>query len=453
MAKSLEQKLCARSFGYSCLRNLLVRPALFLYYKKVHVAGAKEVPDTGPVIFAPNHQNALMDALAVLCTKDRQPVFVARADIFQKPLVISLLNYFRILPIYRKRDGGSSSDNNQETFDIIPKVLQQNYAVGFMPEGTHSELKRLRMLQKGVFRLAMQAQEKHGSSPMVKIVPVGLEYTDNSVFRGDALIIYGKPIEASDFYDLYAANPAKAFKQMQDRLMAKMRELMIDITSEKYYSEIDFLRVMHQDAAVLRLGLKRGNAEHQLLAQQTTIAALQRHEQSQPDEMEALCANVRKYLSIIQKHQLDDWTIARHPFCKAETLGRCLLLALGSPLWLLGMIFNYLPYMASNAATRKVKDPQFVSSVQYVVAMLIFPLFYIIALALMLAFIPCIWGKIVMPLLMIPSGLFAWEFFLSAKKLFARFRMLFTRCGDNPEVQEAIRLRKVIVEKLTEVVK
>ena len=130
MAKTLEQKLCNRSWGYDFVRNVFVRPELYFFYRKIDVIGAKNVPDTGPVIFTPNHQNALMDALMVLCTRNRQPVFIARADIFKKPLIIAILHFLRILPVYRKRDGGNSSDNNQETFDMILKVLHSRQAVG-----------------------------------------------------------------------------------------------------------------------------------------------------------------------------------------------------------------------------------------------------------------------------------------------------------------------------------
>ena len=113
MSNNLEQKLSKRSLGYSFVRNIIVRPTFYLFYRRVSVFGAKNVPDRGPVIFTPNHQNALMDALAILCTKDRQPLFVARADIFQSQPIISILHFLRMLPIFRKRDGGSSSDNNQ----------------------------------------------------------------------------------------------------------------------------------------------------------------------------------------------------------------------------------------------------------------------------------------------------------------------------------------------------
>ena len=452
MAKTLEQKLCSRSFGYTLLRSFLVRPALHLFYRKVDVIGAKTVPDTGPVIFAPNHQNALMDALSVLCAKDRQPVFVARADIFQKPLIIDILHFLRILPIYRKRDGGDSSDNNQETFDIILKVLHSGQTVGIMPEGTHNEIKRLRMLQKGVFRLAMMAQEKCGNSPMVKIVPVGLEYTSTHKFRSDVMIRYGKAIEVSDFYDLYIENPARAFKQMQDALMEKMREGMVDIANDQYYKEIDFLRMIYLQQAIQHLNLDKRNAEHRLQAQQKIIAALQKHDQTNPDEMATLCLAVRNYLEIIQKYKLDDWMIKRQPYSIFGLLGQSILALVGFPFWILGIIFNYIPYKTSAFASRTVKDPQFVSSMQFVVGMVLFPIYHIIMLILLLIFIPCIWGKIIMPLLMIPLGIFAWKYSLSMKKLVANFYFRFRKQRKNPEIFEAIELRKNIFEKIKKLI-
>ena len=451
MTKTLEQKLCHRSFGYTLLRTFLVGPALHLFYRKVDVIGAKAVPNTGPVIFTPNHQNALMDALLILCTKDRQPVFVARADIFQKPLIIAILHFLRILPIYRKRDGGISSDNNQDTFDLIMKVLHSGKSVGIMPEGTHNEIKRLRMLQKGVFRLAMLAQEKHGSNPMVKIVPVGIEYTSTNKFRSDVMIRYGKAIEVSDFYDLYVENQAKAFKQMQDVLMEKMREGMVDIVNEQYYSEIESLRVLYLPQATQRLGLDKHNAEHRLQAQQKIIAALQKYDQTNSDEIAALCLAVRNYLAIIQKYKMNDWTIEHQPFSLVGLLGRSIFALLGFLFWLLGLIFNYLPYKISGFASRKVKDPQFVSSVQYVVGIVIFPIYHFIMLMLLLIFIPCIWGKIIMPLLMIPLGIFAWTYFLSMKKLGAGYRFRFGKQRKNPEIFEAIELRKNIFEKMKKI--
>jgi 1-acyl-sn-glycerol-3-phosphate acyltransferase len=451
MAKTLEQKLCTRSSGYSFVRNVFAVPVFHLFYRKVDILGAKDVPDTGAIIFTPNHQNALMDALSIILTKDRQPVFIAQADICKKPLIISALHFLRILPVFRKRDGGNSSDNNQESFDLILKVLLNRQAVGIMPEGTHNEIKRLRMLQKGVFRLAMQAQEKYGNTPMVKIIPVGLEYTNTVKFRSDVIIRYGTAIEVSDFYDRYVENQARAFKQMQDVLMEKMREGMVDITNEQYYGEIERLRVICQRRAVQKFGLDIRNAEHRLQAQQKTIAALQEYARTNPVEMSALGLAVKEYAAIIQKRNLRDWVVERQPFSFAGLLARSVLALLGFPFWFSGLLLNYLPYWLSAFASRKVKDPQFVTSVQFVAAMAIFPVYYLIMIVLMAIFIPCIWGKFIIPLLAFSLGIFAFRYYISMKKLNAMFRFWWGKKRKNPEILGAIELRKTIFEKMEDI--
>ena len=452
MSKTLEQKLSKRSLGYAFVRNFFVSPAFHFYYRKVDVIGAKDVPDTGPVIFTPNHQNALMDALAILCTKNRQPVFVARADIFQKPLIIAILHFLRILPIFRKRDGGNSSDNNQETFDMIPKVLHSRQAVGIMPEGVHNERKRLGMLQKGIFRLAMQAQAEYGNRPMIKIIPVGIDYTSANKFQSDVMIRYGEAIELSDFYDLYAENPARAFRQLQDALSEKMKEGMIHITNDQYYSEIERLRVLYQRRAAQRLGLDVRKAEHRLQAQQKIIAALQEYDRSTPDEMAGLCLATKKYLDIVNKHNLRDWVVEHQPYSLIGLLGQSILALVCFPFWILGMLFNYAPYKLSELASRKIKDPQFISSVQCVAGMVFFPLYYLIMAVLLVIFVPCVWGKIIMPLLMLPLGFFAYKYYLSIRKLDARFRFWSGKRRKNAEILQAIELRKEIFRKMEQVV-
>ena len=52
-------------------------------YRHIKYVGKENIPTDGAVIFAPNHTNALQDALAVLSIDSERKVFVARADIFR----------------------------------------------------------------------------------------------------------------------------------------------------------------------------------------------------------------------------------------------------------------------------------------------------------------------------------------------------------------------------------
>ena len=57
-----------------------VKTFFFMFYGKVEVKGLENIPRNEPVIFAPNHQNALMDALIVLFSAPQDIVFLARAE-------------------------------------------------------------------------------------------------------------------------------------------------------------------------------------------------------------------------------------------------------------------------------------------------------------------------------------------------------------------------------------
>ena len=61
-----------------------------LYYRKMHVVNRENIPAKGkPVLIIYNHQNGLSDPLNILYMFDdfRQPVFIARGDIFKKDRV------------------------------------------------------------------------------------------------------------------------------------------------------------------------------------------------------------------------------------------------------------------------------------------------------------------------------------------------------------------------------
>ena len=82
-----------------------------VFYHKIDIIGKENVPQKGkPVFVFSNHQNALMDAMALLnMFKDgRQPVFIARGDIFKKDAVAKICRFLKIMPTFRTRDGGRS---------------------------------------------------------------------------------------------------------------------------------------------------------------------------------------------------------------------------------------------------------------------------------------------------------------------------------------------------------
>src|SRR4030043_2238576 len=181
-----------------------------IFYRTIQVKFRERIPKGVPVIFAPNHQNALMDALVVLFTSGHDLVFVARADIFKNAFLAGILRLFKMYPIYRIRDGVGEMSKNEEIFQKAIDVLDRGKCpFAIMPEGNHSDKRRLRPLVKGIFRIAFRAQEKYEDREGVQIVPVGIDYSHYSNFRSRVLIVYGLPVSVGKYYRHYREDPAK----------------------------------------------------------------------------------------------------------------------------------------------------------------------------------------------------------------------------------------------------
>ena len=114
------------STGYWCFKQY-VRFIDWIIHNKTVLTGVENIPGDKPIVFAPNHQNALSDPMAILLHTKYQPVWLARADIFKKGIITFLLRFLKIMPIYRVRDGKEQLAKNERTFAHSIKVLENNF--------------------------------------------------------------------------------------------------------------------------------------------------------------------------------------------------------------------------------------------------------------------------------------------------------------------------------------
>lgn len=412
------------------------------YYRKIEVVDAHKIPAHFPVIFAPNHQNALMDALAVLYATHGQPVFLARADIFNNPTQARLLHFLKIMPVFRIRDGAENLSKNDETFQACLSVLRDRHALCLMPEGNHGDKRRLRPLVKGIFRIAMLTQEELGESIPVQMVPVGLDYDHYQNFRKSLLIQFGDPIDVSGFLPLYRENKPRAFNAMRETLAQKLSQLMIDIRNDEFYDVIHELRFIYTPHFVA------GNHYAAFRFDKNLTSVLDRIAQEHPEKMEPLASKVREMKEGTEKLNLRYWLFRKKAFQSFPFLPSLFLLVFGFPLFLYGFIHNIFPYWfpVRFIRIRKVKDPQFYSSFKFVLAFLLFPLVYLLFFLASLFVLPHFWLSLLYLLSLPLTGLFAFRYFIQWKKVkgFLRFRRMKKR--NKPDLARLIQLHDDIIQ-------
>ncbi|MEM6803576.1 MAG: 1-acyl-sn-glycerol-3-phosphate acyltransferase [Bacteroidota bacterium] len=361
------------------------------FYKRFEVVDyEKNMPADTPVIMAGNHQNALIDALNMVgSTKlKHQPTFITRSDVFGHALTGALYS-LKMLPIYRERDNMPIEERikkNGEIFDITVRRLSLKEPVLIFPEGNHNRKLRIRNLQKGFARMAFQAEEQNDFKLGSLIVPMGLNYKDHKKFNSDMLIIYGEPIPVANYISLYKENQSKALITIRNDLRKAMRKLVIDIQNEDYYEFTRHLvRMAGPELAGERLGEKYKLIDR-FHIQKEIVAAMDLLIEKEDPDLPRLKSDMETYQAFLKEHKIRDHTVLKGPYGWGEIMGQVLLLLLSSPLYLLGLLSNYLPYKtAEQLAIKNFKDDHFHSSIMMASSMVIYPLFALLQTGL-------VWG-------------------------------------------------------------
>jgi 1-acyl-sn-glycerol-3-phosphate acyltransferase len=387
------------------------------FYRKVIVIGRDNINPNDYLIFAPNHQNALMDALAVLFTHKGQPIFLARADIFKSRFIASILYFLKILPVYRLRDGFVNVKGNDIIFDKTIEVLKHKNGVVILPEGNHEGMRRLRQLKKGICRIAFQADEATGFSLNIKIIPVGIEFTHYSRIRQVLTVVYGKPIEISQFYESYRNNPQRAMNELRALLSSEMEKNMVHIESEEDYEAIDELR------SIINGKYSDDTRMPKLFRDRILINKLNRLKKSSLESYKRIC-----YLSLQIKEKAKmlrtNYRLLekkKHPLF--AILAGIIGLVISFPLFVFGFVFNFVFLQIPNLSIKKVVDIQFHSSIRYaislVLAIVLLPTYLILSFALVRP-----WWLAIIVFVSIPlAGLFSWNYYLLLRRIIGGLRI------------------------------
>ena len=400
----MKRKIQDSGFRYRLLRTY-VRFAIFLYYGKIQVIGRENIPHGKSVIFAPNHQNALMDALLVLYAYQPRVVFLARGDIFRKKAIARILRFFKILPVFRIRDGRGELDKNYEIFEQSVSVLRDGVTLCLMPEGQQSMKRQLLPLVKGMFRIAFQAQQALPGREVV-IVPIGIDYTNYVDSGANVVIRFGKPLSVKDYLPIYEESQGKGLNELKDIVSANMKKQIHDIRSEKHYD------CFYQLSVVLAQKIAQ---EENAKTPDSMLAIRQRVSQ----KLDSMAIEKPEYAETIQKRyaaleqgfnrlgvQMEDAVL---PPSRKQIFRQIICLTIGAPAFVAGWVANAIPAYAPRLIINKMKSDQFKSSVHFALWLILYLLYYIIVWVA----IGCLFSWLmacISVVLMFSLGLFAYHY-------------------------------------------
>ncbi|MEA4937693.1 MAG: 1-acyl-sn-glycerol-3-phosphate acyltransferase [Paludibacter sp.] len=365
------------------------------YYDEYIILGKENIPVNEPLIIAPNHLNALMDAIAILSLppSDKVKIFLARADIFNlHKLVVKFIRFAKLMPAFRIRDGYENLEKNRASFLEAEEALQNNAAVVIMAEGNQGEEKNIRPLVKGIFRIAFNAQQHMPVDKTVKILPVGIDMGHPVKFGKHIIINIGKAIDVNEYMPLYETNPANGINQLRNRLKDDMESLVQNLATEKYYpcfvTAIDaarhdmLIKLHYTDTTVNRFYTEQKIAK--------LLVELEKDTPQKIEELDILCKTYHEGLQRVNLRSENlDQSKPRISTFLLSFLWDIVCLCAALP----GFILNILPFKIPTLFVKilKIEYHGFYSSVYYGFSIISFPLMYSTQSILLIALLSLPW--------------------------------------------------------------
>ena len=432
-----ERKIQDYDRTYAFLRHY-VDICLHLAYRKIKYIGKERIPKDGAVIFAPNHTNALMDALVILAMDRRQKVFVARADIFRNPKIARILRFFKIMPIMRIRDGMEEVRKNTEIIHKSVDVLMDKVPFCILPEGRHQAKHSLLPLSKGIFRIALEAESLMNNQMPLYILPVGLEYGNFFRFRSTVLVQIGEPINVSkvirEHQDL---TQPELMNLMKDELTEKMKEVILYIPDDEYYDATldtcaavineQVTKVMKADPKARRHALTT-----RFTANKMTLGQIDRLRHDSPEAARALLDKASEIHAVRSAKGISlGSVIMKNPFW--SRLLKLIILIATLPYTLPVGILN-LPITGLSAFLfKKMKDRAFFNSIRFVLTLILWPLLLIIYAIILYSTLPWEWA-LGISLALVPGTVLVQDAWRLLRLVISDLRLL---CA--PKLRRAIR--------------
>jgi len=432
----------------------LVTFSLPAFYRKIQGKNQHRIQSKGPAIIAMNHPNAFMDPVCI--TWVTYPVrvnYMARGDAFKSGFMSWFLVSLGVVPIFRLRDGGREGlAKNEDSYEIVNKLLKRNAKVIIFAEGLCVQERRLRPLKKGVARMVFGAHE-YLKNDNLTVIPVGVNYTQPDKFRTKLFYNVGNPIPITQIVNGNSDNQLKAYNAFLKNLDEKMRELVTHINNPEYDKLVPQLEEMLMREWLIGFGLKPGLLENEFVVTKKITELVNNSEKSAPEKLNILKEKTALYFTNLRKNGLRDWLLS--PFYKITypvLALRLLALIFLLPIYTLGFIAAWLPYKLTILLTKKVVkgNREFYSSMAVGIGSFLFLFNYLLWFFFIYLFSPSILWPLLLTAVLMGSSWLSMLIHTYIKKTKGVWNAL-----SKPELYHSFALQRkeiiILVDELTKI--
>jgi glycerol-3-phosphate O-acyltransferase / dihydroxyacetone phosphate acyltransferase len=391
--------------GIYRLLQLLMWLTLHIYFKRIVFKNIERLKSNGPLLVISNHPNTVMDPLVALYRMPAICHLLANYSLFKNPISGFLLSNLFCIPIQRYADVPDGQPlQNDEAFEKCDKHLISGGCLYIAVEGTSWPERVLREFKTGMARIAFSAEMKTGFKLDLRVLPIGISYSNGLKFRSEVRVEIGELISADDWQEAYQREPRKVIQAFTDHVENKMRDIIIDCRNaeeDKFLKKLE--TVLNTENPL--------DTEGEYQRSKNLLAQLHAWEKRDVPAFRAFKNKVETYFSQLNALKINDVNSK-----KQDSLILPKLL-LGFPIFSYGFINNIAPAWLSNKMINWLKQHEaYDTTIRYVSGLVFFPLFWWLQAKVVKHFfhdffnpnLPLGWLYF---LTVIPTGLVAWWFY------------------------------------------
>ncbi len=420
-----------------------------VFFRTISIRNKELIPNKGPLMVLANHPSTFMDPIVIATMLNRKVYFLAKGELFNSGFSKWLLPKLNMIPVYRKQDDPSQMSKNEETFNKCYEHLEKGGAILMFPEGTSITERKLRPLKTGAARIVLGAEAKNNFKLNAKVITIGLNYANPHKFNRDLFINIENPINVSDFKEEYSKDTFKGAESLTETIRLNLEKLIIAINDQQTDALITNIEMLYKNklSKELRISEKDKQAEFELT--KNMIDSVNYFIETDPLRAEKMSIRINEYLNNLNRLGLNDSDLEQNRQNKTLIRGSLksfFTIILGFPVYVYGLINNYLPFEIPGLLTNKItKVIEYRGAIGMVLGMFTFSIFYTLQIMVVWKLTHLVWITLIYALSMPLTGFFAYWYFHTLERIRAKWILMMVFYKKSTLISNLIFERELLI--------
>lgn len=211
----------------------------------------------------------------------------------------------------------------------------------------------------------------------IKIITIGLNYSNPHKFQSDLFLNIDEPINVSDYYELYKKDTFKGAHALTDEIKKRLETQVVAIQDSEVDKLVSNIEVIFKSQILQDLGHSPKVMEHDFNTTNAISDSVHYFLERDPQCVVSIQAKIDSYLNDLEQVSLNDGIIKNveksTPFF--DSIKSFIFLIVGFPTFIYGFVNNFLAFRIPYWSARTIaKTIEFHGSIAYTMGTFI--LFY-----------------------------------------------------------------------------